>query len=124
MKYRAIAVNVVKDGHPVQFFSDSRKEADAWARKVSDTEQCTVQVFESREECAAKFMPVYFNPDMMDEIGMDELGRLTKDVLAKLATPLLVSDKKTVQRTRLAVLIPYEIYLAVQKAITDVQKQL
>ena len=57
MRYRALAVNLVKDGHPVQFFSNSLPEISGWSRKVADAERCTVLVFEIKEERISEFVP-------------------------------------------------------------------
>jgi hypothetical protein len=57
MRYRALAVNLEKDGHPVQFFSNSLFEANSWSQKVADAERCTVFVFEIKEERISEFVP-------------------------------------------------------------------
>lgn len=71
-----------------------------------------------------------FNPDMMDEINMSELHVVAGDTLRLLDKPLLVSDKYERRKPgkRIAVLIPYTIYLTIQatiqKAMSDVPKPL
>jgi len=67
---------------------------------------------------------------MMDEINMSELHVVAGDTLRLLDKPLLVSDKYERRKPgkRIAVLIPYTIYLTIQatiqKAMSDVPKPL
>ena len=58
MRYRALAVNLEKDGHPVQFFSNSLVETNSWSQQVADAERCTVFIFEIKEERIGEFVPV------------------------------------------------------------------
>lgn len=58
-----------------------------------------------------------FNMDQMDTVGMDELGRMNKADLVALTKPLLVIDGQTTRR--LAVLMPHDLYLKLQKAISQ-----
>ena len=49
MTYRAIAIGVVEDGHPLQFFSGDATVIMAWARSTATAKHCKVKVHQTRE---------------------------------------------------------------------------
>jgi hypothetical protein len=50
MKYRAVAVGVTRDGHPVQSFAQDLINIEAWAKITAAAEHCTVDIWRIREE--------------------------------------------------------------------------
>ena len=57
MKYRAIAVGLLKDGHPVQCFSASGAEIKNWAEAVANKELVAVEIYAIREELILTIQP-------------------------------------------------------------------
>lgn len=45
MKYRAVAVGIAKDGHPLQSYAIHEATILKWASQTANTEQCAVEVF-------------------------------------------------------------------------------
>jgi len=64
-----------------------------------------------------------FDPDQMETAGISELGRMNKGQLRRLSGPLLVTEGKEKER-RIAIVMTFELYMKIQKAITDVHKSL
>jgi hypothetical protein len=49
MKYRAVAIGLVKDGHPVQNLSNSLETVELWAKKTHESDGVPVEIY-IREE--------------------------------------------------------------------------
>jgi hypothetical protein len=50
MRYRAVAVGVEHDGHPVQFFAQEEESAIRLAQVIADQENVPVQIFRREEK--------------------------------------------------------------------------
>lgn len=64
-----------------------------------------------------------FDPDQMETASISELGRMNKDQLRRLAGPLLITEGKE-REQRLAVVMTFELYTKIRKAISNVHKAL
>lgn len=65
MKYRALAVGLVKDGHPVQNFGHARGPLEKWAREISQTEHVEVRIFIWEERLIDSIKPESLRPDQI-----------------------------------------------------------
>jgi len=57
--YRAVAVGLQHDGHPVQAISHSQADILDWANKIRNAHDCMVKVFVTREFLLKNFKPKY-----------------------------------------------------------------
>jgi hypothetical protein len=57
MKFRAVAVGLVKDGHPVQCFSNNEQTVLKWGDQISRKERVPVEVFIIEERSIRTFDP-------------------------------------------------------------------
>ena len=57
MKYRAVAVGLEKDGHPVQVVGMTIGPIIEWAAHVAKTELVPVEVFISEERLLSRHVP-------------------------------------------------------------------
>lgn len=49
MKYKAIAINLTKDNHPVHNYSNSLQVIQTWAKETAEKEQVRVDIYRVEE---------------------------------------------------------------------------
>jgi len=62
MKYRAIAIDRQRDGHPIQILSNVLADVHDWAHKVSNQLECYIDIYEIYERKIKRVKPTESRP--------------------------------------------------------------
>lgn len=63
INYRAVAVGLLRDGHPVQYFGQHLTKVALWAEAITKQDRVPVDIYEYKEVLLRTEMPPDNQPD-------------------------------------------------------------